>query len=123
QLPRGHHDGEGRQIPPAAIAQGLLDMSTCSRVLAEWTRSVRFEDLPDDVVETTKLRILDVIGLALAGLGTAYGTSVRAAAVAMSPPGPSRIFGSGDRVAVATAAFANGALPQAMEYDDTPNES
>ncbi len=41
----------------------------------------------------------------------------------MSPPGPCRIFGGGERVGVTTAAFANGSCAQALEYDDTHNES
>src|SRR4030095_793885 len=43
-------------------------MSFCSEHLARWASTLTFEDLPADVVESTKLRVLDVIGLALAGL-------------------------------------------------------
>ena len=91
--------------------------------VAEWASRARFEDLPDDVVATTRLRILDVIGLALAGLETPLGHSTRQATRAMSPDGPSRVWGSGDKVAVGAAAFANAAFAQALEYDDTHNES
>jgi 2-methylcitrate dehydratase PrpD len=91
--------------------------------VAEWIAEIRYEDLPSDVIESTKLRILDVIGLALAGADTSFGRSTIAAATAMSPPGPSRIFGTGDSIGAPTAAFANAALSQALEYDDTHNES
>jgi 2-methylcitrate dehydratase PrpD len=88
---------------------------------------VTFEDLPEDVVVATKLRVMDVIGLALAGAETEFGRSVRAAALAISgaisTTGPCRILGFGDRVGVTTAAFANGAFSQALEFDDTHNES
>ena len=84
---------------------------------------VQYQDLPSDVIESTKLRILDVIGLALAGAETTFGRSTIAAAKAMSPAGPSRVFGTGDALAAPTAAFANAALSQALEYDDTHNES
>ena len=94
-----------------------------SSELAAWAARVRFEDLPADVVESTKLRVMDVIGLSLAGAETAFGKSTRDAAVAMSPAGPCRILGFGDPVGVTAAAFANGALSQALEYDDTHNES
>ncbi len=66
---------------------------------------------------------MDVIGLALAGAETDFGRSVRDAALAISTPGPCRILGFGDRVGVTTAAFANGAFSQALEFDDTHNES
>jgi len=91
--------------------------------LARWVTRVSFEDLPADVVEATKRRVLDVIGLALAGAETPFGQSVRQAAVAMSPPGPCHILGTGDPVGVTAAAFANGSFAQALEYDDTHLES
>ena len=91
--------------------------------LAEWVARVRYEDLPADVVDTTKLRIMDVLGLALAGAETRFGRAIRSGAVALSPPGACRILGSGDRVGVTSAAFANASFPQALEFDDTHNES
>lgn len=94
-----------------------------SSQLAAWVSRTDFSDLPPDVIEATKLRVLDVIGLALAGASTDFGRSTRAAAVAMSGSGPARILGFDDRVGVAAAAFANGAFSQALEFDDTHNES
>ncbi len=94
-----------------------------STELARWAAAVTFDDLPPDVVATTKLRVLDVIGLALAGAETDFGRSVRDAALALSTRGPCRILGFEDRVGVTTAAFANGAFSQALEFDDTHNES
>src|SRR6185312_6913372 len=47
----------------------------------------------------------------------------RAAALALSSPGQCRILGTCDRVGVTAAAFANGAFSQALEFDDTHNES
>jgi len=91
--------------------------------LAIWASSLGFEDLPEDVVEATKLRVMDVIGLSLAGAETPFGRSTRAAVIALSPPGPCRILGTGDKLGVTAAAFANGAFSQALEFDDTHNES
>ena len=56
--------------------------------LAAWASRVSFDDLPADVVRATKLRVLDVIGLSLAGAATPFGRSVHEAAAAMSSPGP-----------------------------------
>ena len=94
-----------------------------STELAIWASSLGFDDLPEDVVEATKLRVMDVIGLALAGAETAFGRSTRAAAMALSPAGPCHVLGTGDKVGVTAAAFANGAFSQALEFDDTHNES
>lgn len=100
-----------------------IQMTSLSSTLAEWTLATGFADLPPDVVETTKYRVLDTIGLSLAGLGTDFGRSVREAALALTAEGPARILGTGERVGLVSAALANGALSQAMEYDDTHNES
>src|SRR5512142_1838540 len=112
------HCFEGRQ----SLYSSAVNLPLSSD-LAQWASRVQFEDLPADVVEATKLRVMDVIGLSLAGAETAFGKSTREAIVAMSPAGPCRILGFGDRVGVTAAAFANGALSQALEYDDTHNES
>lgn len=97
-------------------------MSLASEV-ARWSSSFAFDDLPGDIIETTKLRVLDTMGLSLAGAGTAIGRATREAAVALSPPGPCTILGTGDKVGVTFAALANGTFAQALEYDDTHNES
>jgi 2-methylcitrate dehydratase PrpD len=94
-----------------------------SAEMARWSATVTFDDLPTDVVHTTRLRVLDVIGLCLAGAGTPLGRSTRDAAVALSPAGPCTILGSSDKVGVTLAALANGTFSQALEYDDTHNES
>src|ERR1700728_4211632 len=94
-----------------------------STELAIWASRLDFKDLPEDVVEATKVRVMDVIGLSLAGSETPFGQSTRAAAIALSPPGPCRVLGTGDRLGVTAAAFANGAFSQALEFDDTHNES
>jgi 2-methylcitrate dehydratase PrpD len=98
-------------------------MASCSAQLADWVAGLDFAALPADVVQATKLRILDVIGLALVGVTTPFGRSLVQASAAMQPPGPSRLLGVGQRASVGAAAFVNGALSQALEFDDTHNES
>ena len=84
-------------------------MSISSEV-AEWATRITVDDLPADVVRATKARVLDVIGLSLAGAETPFGRSVRDAAIAMSSAGPCRVLGTGDSLNVTMAAFANGAF-------------
>jgi 2-methylcitrate dehydratase PrpD len=91
--------------------------------IADWSHRLRYIDLPDDVKAASKLRLLDSLGLSLAGADTPLGRSTREAAVALSPGGPCTIVGTGDRVSVTSAALANGTFSQALEYDDTHNES
>lgn len=99
-----------------------LDTALATTV-ADWALGLRYADLPEDVRQATRRRLLDVLGLALAGSVTAFGIGTRRAALAMSPSGPSRIVGTGERVGPAAAAMANAAFAQALEFDDTHNES
>jgi 2-methylcitrate dehydratase PrpD len=91
--------------------------------VAEWALALVPSDLPADVVRSTRLRVLDVLGLALAGSQTRFGRAIRTAATTMSPAGPARIVGTGEAVGITAAAFANAAFAQALEFDDTHNES
>ena len=98
-------------------------MPSCSAQLSDWASRVDYADLPQQVVDNTRFRVLDVIGLALAGLGTPFGRSVRQAVAEIHPTGACRILGTTERSSAPGAALANGALSQALEYDDTHNES
>lgn len=94
-----------------------------SASISAWVADLRFEDLPADVVASTKLRILDVIGLSIAGGETPFGKSVREAGAMLYPQGRCHVLGSQSRTSMIGAAFMNGAASQALEYDDTHNES
>jgi 2-methylcitrate dehydratase PrpD len=91
--------------------------------LSVWARGLRFDDLPTDVVAATRLRVLDTIGLMVAGTRTQLGQAARNTAVVTAPSGPCRILGFGDKVGATAAAFANGASSQALQYDETHIES
>jgi 2-methylcitrate dehydratase PrpD len=91
--------------------------------LATWVAALTFDDLPADVVETSKLRLLDVVGLTLAGSGTPFGRSVRLGMGSMGSRGPCHVLGTGEPLGMGAAAYVNAALAQALEFDDTHNES
>lgn len=110
-------------MPDGATPDSASMTDSLSATLARWVSEIGFDDLPVDVIAATKRRVLDVIGLALAGAETPFGRSVRGAVIEMSPAGPCTILGPGDRVGVTAAAFANGSFSQALEFDDTHDES
>ena len=99
-------------------------MPSHSDQLVRWMTTLRLEDLPEDVVESTKLRVLDIIGLAVASSVLDYGRAVRESVLEMSlSTGTARILGFGDPVPPMFAAFANGALAEGFLYSDTHNET
>ncbi len=98
-------------------------MPTQSERLASWFLNLGFEDLPDDVVEATKFRILDTLGVMLVAAETPIGSTVRDAVRAMGSGSDSRMIGYGDRTTAMGAALVNGTLAHAMDFDDTHNAS
>ncbi|WP_318886644.1 MmgE/PrpD family protein [Sinorhizobium meliloti] len=84
--------------------------------LASFLSALRFEALPADVVEKTKVHIADTIGSALAGARSAEARIARRAAGA---PGSALIWGTGDRAAAREAALINGVAAHAFELDDS----
>jgi len=97
--------------------------NTVSSLISEWVAGLNFEGIPSPLIDDVKFRILDVIGLSIVGGTTPFGRSVRAAGRALHPSGPAQLFGCAGRSSVVGAAFVNGALSQALEFDDTHNES
>jgi 2-methylcitrate dehydratase PrpD len=88
-----------------------------SRAIADHVANTPFSALPAATVHATKRALMDGMGVMLA----ASGSSAEAEpfiALAEAEPGPSRILGRGVRAAPAAAAFANGALAHALDYED-----
>src|SRR5437763_1329667 len=95
-------------------------MATIVDTLAEFTATLRYEQLPPDVVEESKRLLIDSIGCALGGLSHPKGTiGVEYARLmgAGAPGAQASIFGTADRVSTVAAAFANGELINALDFD------
>ena len=91
--------------------------------LARFAASLTFDDLPPPVVATLKQMILDSLGAALAA--TTLGDGCRETMAVMAALGgkpESTILGLGTKVAAPNAAFANGALVHALNYDPIGTE-
>lgn len=85
--------------------------------LASFVTQARFSALPDDVIHETKRVILDSIGCAIAGLATERGKITTELARRLGGPREATIIGTGDKVSCVNAAFANGELINALDFD------
>ena len=59
-------------------------MPTYSEHVTSWFLNLGLEDIPDDVVEATKYRILDTLGVILVAADTPIGRTVREAVLPRS---------------------------------------
>lgn len=87
--------------------------------LAEWSSELSLDDIPAEVIEATKLHLLDAVGTGLAGLALGEMDSVRGLAEELGGRPESTALGLPERVPAAVAAFANGAVMHALDFDDT----
>jgi 2-methylcitrate dehydratase PrpD len=79
----------------------------------------RFRELPSDVIDVTKRGILDTLGVAVAASGIGEGCNeVVACALSQAGHPEATIWSNGRRTCASMAAFANGALARALDYDD-----
>jgi 2-methylcitrate dehydratase PrpD len=95
-----------------------------TRALANFAVSLRFEDIPPEIIAITKRMILDSLGAAIAGstLGPGCAESMKVMRD-LGGPTESTILGLGAKVAAPNAAFANGALVHALNYDPAGSET
>lgn len=86
--------------------------------LAEFSNQTAFSELPGPVVDECKRLLLDSIGCALAALDEPKGRiGIDYGRVLGGTHGDATIIGTGERVSIVGAAFANGELINALDMD------
>jgi 2-methylcitrate dehydratase PrpD len=90
-----------------------------TRELVRWAATTTFDDLPADVVATSKDLILDHVGVAIAGMD--HEATLRVLEVVRELGGhpQSTILGWGDRTSATNAALVNGISSHVHDFDDT----
>ena len=84
-------------------------MASLSEQAAAWIQGLRYEDLPSEVVDSAKLRLLDSLGLMLIAGAGPFGDAIVRGVGAMGGGDDSSIIGAGKRTSAMLAAMANGA--------------
>ncbi len=89
--------------------------------LCEFAVTTDFEQIPAHLVREAKLLLLDHIGCALAGKSVDKGRIAVELAQSLGGAADSTIIGAQGKVAVTNAAFANGELFNALDWDPIPH--
>lgn len=95
-----------------------------SLILAKYVKETFYEDLPPRVVKMTKMSLLDAIGVILAASGQSNECRPFVE-LAMESGGlkESTILGFQERVPAAMAAFANGSMAHALDFEDAHDKA
>jgi 2-methylcitrate dehydratase PrpD len=92
-----------------------------SEQAAAWSAGLDFAVIPAEIVAGERWRILDTLGVALAGAAQDYGQRVRAGTLALGGQGHAHILGFAGMSSAPAAALANGAMASSQSFDDTHN--
>ena len=88
-----------------------------TRRLAEFAAGTGYEDLPKDVVEATRIYILDNLASGFVGSSTPWAEMVSEMARESAPNGPCAVFSRSWTTTPSYAALANGTMIGAFETD------
>ena len=86
--------------------------------LASWAAKVRYEDLPESVVEEAKSQVMSVVAAVHAGAETEEGKIVGEVVRGWGAGDRATLIPSGARGTLHQAIYANAALSMALDYDD-----
>lgn len=93
---------------------------TIARKIAQWAKSLRYEELPAKTVNEVKRRVIDSIATTLGAYRSHPAKIVREKAMAVNDPSAkATVWGTTHRTLPELAAFANGAMTRYLDYNDT----
>lgn len=94
------------------------DSLSATEQLAEWIYNVKYEDIPERVLEKNRYQTLNVLAAIEAGANTAAGKSVFEALTRRKNIGACTVFPSGEKLTLQDAVTINSAYSMALDYDD-----
>jgi len=86
--------------------------------LARFVTATELSSMPEKTLSNAKLHILDTLGVALAGVATPVAEITLSYCKNLGASSEASIWGTKTKAAVSTAAFANGLMSHALDYDD-----
>src|SRR3954467_8425923 len=92
-------------------------MANETATVAEYAASLRYEDLPPEVIACARDAVIDTAAATIQGSPLPWSRIIIDYAERTGPGGRSRILGQGGQVQAPAAALANGALAHAFELD------
>jgi 2-methylcitrate dehydratase len=107
---------ESSERPVENVSSGRA--GSVAEALADFAITLRYEDLPGDVVRTTKRTILDTVGCAIGGHeAPSSRIAIKLAAGVRATPSATVIC-SGIRTSHDRAVFANGVMIRCLDFND-----
>lgn len=100
-----------------------FEAPTAAETFAEWALALQLEDIPISTRSSACRHLLDGVGNAMAAARLQAAPFVLPVSRESDSPSEATVLGYGDRLPTAMAAFANGCLVHALDYDDTHSKA
>lgn len=101
---------------PSPKAPGAA--ATVLQAMARFAHSIRYEDLPPEVIRHAKALILDTLGCAYGALHSDVAVAARGMAADFGGSPQATLIGTGEKTSTALAAFVNGSLLRYLDGND-----
>ena len=95
------------------------DAGTGTERLARFVVRLDVDQVPDGVLESVKLRVLDILGICVAAANVHGTRAVEDVVASWGGPGEARVIGGDLRLPWAAAALVNGTRAHSLDFDDT----
>jgi 2-methylcitrate dehydratase len=92
-----------------------------SAELADFALSLRYGDIPANVLHRAKTILIDALACAIGGVETETGRASRAVALELGGKPEATLIGTGQQVSVGGAVIANHAMLRCLDYNDCLN--
>jgi 2-methylcitrate dehydratase PrpD len=98
---------------------GLSELRPAAARLADFVSTLAYADVPNEVFDAAKLHFLDALGCGLAAHGLSVADHAGRAMAELGGVPEASAIGHPGRLPAPAAAFVNGALGHALDFDDT----
>jgi len=93
-------------------------MITRSQSISDWVISLKYEDIPKNVIDLAKEQLFGMLGTTYAGSSTVGGKILLKALKEQDNVKEATVFPSGDKLSAMNAFYINAAYAMALDYDD-----
>ena len=93
-------------------------MPNLAEQLSDYGTSLKYADLPSDIIHLAKRFIIDTVGCALGGYDSEPSKVAREVAGAINSAHPATVLGSGQLSSLDLAVFANGGMIRFLDFND-----
>ena len=93
-------------------------MQTVAETLSAYASTLKYEDLPAEVVHQAKRTIMDSLGCAFGGYSSEPAKIAREMAALVTSTRPATIIGSGQKTSIELAVYANGVMVRYLDFND-----